>query len=202
MRIGISWPGLLLLILVGWTLIGVLSVTLSSVRREYALVRRHLAFIGGIWLLYIAVLLTISLRARPRLIPPGQEQRIGELGFTVIRAETLPGYLVSHGEHVLRVPVRITNHDREDRQRDQRLTAYLIDSQNRHWYEIPGLQGVRLSTPVAPGSSIVSEPVFKVAGDATGLRLVFTHGHRLPNLLLLADRDSLLHPLVSVPLAP
>ena len=43
------------------------------------------------------------------------------------------------------------------------------------------------------GESIVSEPVFKVAGDATELGLVFTHGRRQPGVLIIGDSDSWLH---------
>jgi hypothetical protein len=78
--------------------------------------------------------------------------------------------------------------------------AYLLDSQNRRWMETPGLQGVPLSTSIAPEGSVLSQPVFKVPADATDLHLVLTHGHRLPNLLLLGDRDSLFHPVVSAAL--
>jgi hypothetical protein len=46
---------------------------------------------------------------------------------------------------------------------------------------------------VAGGGSIVSEPVFKVAGDATGLRLVLTHGRWQPGVLVIGDSDSWLH---------
>ena len=200
MRMGMSWAELLLLILAGWSLVGFFGVTLSYRRQERRQARRHLIWIGGVWLLYIGVLLAISLTAKPGSIARGQEQCFGTRCVAVIKTEIMPGYLASHGEQVLRVSVRITNHSRKDRQGDQRLKAYLVDSQNRRWYEIPGLEGVRLSTIVAPGNSIVSQPVFKVASDATGLRLIFTHGRKLPYALLLGDRDSLLHPSVSVPL--
>jgi hypothetical protein len=52
---------------------------------------------------------------------------------------------------------------------------------------------VGLTARVAGGDSIVSEPVFKVAGDATGLGLVLTHGWRQPGVLVIGDSDSLLH---------
>ena len=200
MRLGMGWAELLLLLLVGWTLLGILGVTLSFRRREYTAARRNAIWIVGVWLIYIAILLTVSLTARPRFVPTGQEQRIGDLGFTVVHTEAQPGFLASHGEQVLRVSIRIVNHSQSDRERDQWVMAYLLDSQNRRWDQIPGLQGIPLSTSVAPGGSILSQPVFKVAADATELRLVLTHGLRLPNLLVIGDRDSLLHPSVSVPL--
>jgi hypothetical protein len=200
MRMGISWAELLLLVLTGWTVIGILGVTLSFIRRERVQARRHLAWIGGIWLLYIAILLTVSLTAYPRTVARGQEQCFGTLCLTVVQTEVMPGYLTTRGERLLRVSVRLTNRSQDKRLGDKHLKAYLVDSRNRRWYEVPGLQGVRLSTSVAPGDSIVSTPVFKVAGDAKEFRLVFTRGRGLPNALLLGDRDSLAHPTIAVPL--
>ena len=40
---------------------------------------------------------------------------------------------------------------------------------------------------------MVSQPVFAVAADATGLGLVFTHGRWQPGRLVIGDSDSLLH---------
>ena len=202
MRIGINWAEFLLLVLTGWTLVGVLGVTLSFRRREYAQARRHLAWIGGIWLLYIGVLLALSFSTTPRTVNPGQEQCFGSLCLAVVRTEVMPGYLAKSGERVLRVSIRITNHSGKIQRGDKHLTAYLLDSRNRRWNPVPGLQGVRLSTSVSPNNSVTSEPVFKVPGDATGLRLILTRGRGLPNALLLGDRDSLAHPPVSVPIAP
>lgn len=195
-----KWAELLLLILVGWTLVGALGVTLSYRRGERGHARRHLAWIGGIWLLYLAILLGTSLAAMPRSVSLGQEQCFDSLCFATIRADDIPGYLASHGEQIVRVSIRITNHAAKRSSGDKHLIAYLLDSRNRRWDEVQGLEGVRLSTPVGPGESVISTPVFKVADDAQHLRLIFTHGRRVPNLLLLGDRDSLLHPLVTVPL--
>ncbi len=129
--------------------------------------------------------------ARPVLVPPGQEQRIGDLGFTVVHTEAQPGFLASHGERVLRISIRISNHSQGSRERDRWVRAYLLDSQNRRWDQIPGLQGIPLSANIAPAGSVLSQPVFTVAADATDLRLVLTHGPRLPNLLVVGDRDSI-----------
>ena len=68
-----------------------------------------------------------------------------------------------------------------------------LDGQGRRWEESAGVNGVELKARVVGGGSVVSEPVFKVAGDATGLGLVFTHGRRQPGVLVIGDSDSLLH---------
>jgi hypothetical protein len=46
----------------------------------------------------------------------------------------------------------------------------------------------------------VSQPVFDVGADASGLGLVFTHGQRQPGVLVIGDSDSLLHRRTVVPL--
>jgi hypothetical protein len=46
---------------------------------------------------------------------------------------------------------------------------------------------------VAGGDSVMSQPVFKVAGDATDLRIVLTHGWKQSGILVIGDSDSLLH---------
>jgi hypothetical protein len=73
------------------------------------------------------------------------------------------------------------------------IGAYLVDAQGRRWVESPGVNGVGLTVRVLGGVSVVSEPVFKVAADATGLGLVFTHGRRPPGVLVIGDSDSWLH---------
>ncbi len=200
MRTGINWTGLLLLVLAAWTLIGLIGVSVTYRKGERPKALRHLATIVGIWLLYFAVLLGISLTAHPRPIARGQEQCFGDRCLTVLRADPMPGYVPIGDERLLRVSLRISNHSREKRLGDTSLEAFLVDSRGRRWDSVPGLGGVPISTTVAPSGSIISEPVFRLPSSATQLRLVFTHGRGLPNALLLGDRDSLLHPQVFVPL--
>jgi hypothetical protein len=57
----------------------------------------------------------------------------------------------------------------------------------------PGVNGVELTVRVAGGGSVMSEPVFKVGADASGLGLVLTHGRWQPGVLVIGDSDSLLH---------
>jgi hypothetical protein len=73
------------------------------------------------------------------------------------------------------------------------IRAYLVDGQGRRWDESAGVNGVGLAARVAAGDSVVSEPVFKIAADANGLRLVFTHGRWQPGVLVIGDSDSWLH---------
>ncbi len=47
-----------------------------------------------------------------------------------------------------------------------------------------------LTGRVGAGAEMMSEPVFKVAADASGLELVFTHGRWQPGVLVIGDSDS------------
>jgi hypothetical protein len=73
------------------------------------------------------------------------------------------------------------------------IWGYLVDAQGRRWEESLGVNGVGLTAKVTGGGSVVSEPVFKVAANATGLGLVLTHGRWQPGVLVIGDSDSWLH---------
>ncbi|HTC75412.1 MAG TPA: hypothetical protein VK684_07540, partial [Edaphobacter sp.] len=115
-----------------------------------------------------------------------------EMCFTVTKVEEVPGFLVRDGRRLVRVSVQMTNKGRKA-QGDRLIRAYLVDGQGRRWEMSLGVNGVQLTARVAGGGSVVSEPVFKVAGDASGLGLVLTHGRWQPGVLVIGDSDSLLH---------
>ena len=191
---------LLLLALVGWTAIGAVGVTISLVRRERAKALRHLGWIAGVWAAYLAVLVAVSLRQPQKTVAIGQDQCYDEMCFAVTGVEQVPGFLIHDGSRLLRVSVRITNHARGRTESEKLIRAYLVDAQGRRWEESAAISGVPLTARVPAGDSVVSEPVFKVAGNTTGLGLVFTHGQRQPGVLVIGASDSLLHRRTVVPL--
>ena len=190
---------LLLVGLAGWTAIGVIGITISLARRERRKAAYGLAWIVGVWVVYLAVLLTVSLRQTQRVVALGQPQCFDEMCFTVIGVSELEGLPAQDRRRLVRVSVRIANRGHKP-QSEELIQAYLIDHEGRLWGESPGLSGVRLTTRVPAGQSVLSEPVFAVSEDATGLKLVFTHGHRQPGVLVIGDSDSLLHQRTVVPL--
>ena len=183
---------LLLLGLVGWTGIGVFGVGVSLWRGERERVRRGVAWLVGVWLAYLCVLVAVSLAQPRRMVAIGEPQCFAQMCFTVTRVEEVPGFLIRDQRRLVRVSVRVTNRGRKA-QSEGSIWAYLVDAQGRRWAESPGVSGVGLTVKVVGGKSIVSEPVFKVAGDATELGLVFTHGRRQPGVLIIGDSDSWLH---------
>jgi hypothetical protein len=183
---------LLLLGLVGWTGIGVLGVGVSMWRGERERVRRGVGWLVGVWLLYLCVLVAVSLGQRQRVVAIGEPQCFDDMCFTVTRVEQLPGFLIRDGRRLVRVSVRVTNQGRKA-QSEKLIGVYLVDAQARRWEMSPGVDGVALTTRVMAAESVVSEPVFKVAADATELRLVFTHGGSQPGVLVIGDSDSWLH---------
>jgi hypothetical protein len=183
---------LLLLGLVGWTAIGVLGVAVSLWRGERPRVQRGVAWLVGVWVVYLGVVIGVSLGQRQKVVAMGEPQCFDEMCFTVTGVEEVPGFLIKDGRRLVRVSVRVTNRGRKA-QSEGLIWAYLVDGQGRRWEESPGVNGVGLTARVTGGNSVVSEPVFKVAGDATALRLVFTHGYWQPGVLVIGDSDSLLH---------
>jgi hypothetical protein len=183
---------LLLLGLLGWTGIGALGVAVSLWRGERQRVRRGVAWLAGVWVIYLSVLTGVSLRQRQRTVAIGEPQCFDDMCFTVTGMQEMPGFLIRDGRRLVRVSVQVTNRGRKA-QSEGLIRAYLVDGQGRRWEESAGVNGVGLTARVAGGDSVVSEPVFKVAGDATGLGLIFTHGWRQPGVLVIGDSDSFLH---------
>jgi hypothetical protein len=141
---------------------------------------------------YLVVLIGVSLVQKQKVVALGQPQCFDDMCFTVAGAEEVKGFLVRDGRRLIRVTIRVTNRGRS-RESDDLMRAYLVDAQGRRWEESAGVNGVGLTAKVAGGDSVVSQPVFKVSGDATGLRLVLTHGWKQPGVLVIGDSDSLLH---------
>ena len=183
---------LLLLGLVGWTAIGVIGVSVSVWRGERERVRRGVAWLVGVWVVYLCAVIGVSLGQGQRVVAMGEPQCFGEMCFRVVRVEEIPGFLIRDGRRLLRVSVQVTNKGRKA-QSEGLIRAYLVDGQGRRWEMSPGVNGVELTARVAGGGSVVSEPVFKVAADASGLGLVLTHGRWQPGVLVVGDSDSLLH---------
>jgi hypothetical protein len=183
---------LLLLGLVGWTAIGVIGVGVSLWRGEQQRVRRGVAWLMGVWVVYLCLLTGVSLGQGQRVVAMGEPQCFDDMCFRVTRVEEVPGFLIRDGRRLLRVSVQVTNKGRKA-QSEGLIRAYLLDGQGRRWEMSPGVNGVELTARMAGGESVVSEPVFKVAADASGLGLVLTHGRWQPGVLVVGDSDSLLH---------
>ncbi|WP_353068148.1 hypothetical protein RBB75_11225 [Tunturibacter empetritectus] len=183
---------LLLAGVVGWTALGVVGIGVSWLRGERARVRRGTAWLAAVWVVYLSVLIAVSLGQKQRVVAVGQPQCFDEMCFTVTGVEEVKGFMVRDGRRLVRVTVRVTNRGRSA-QSERLIQVYLTDAQGRRWEESAGVNGVGLATKVGGGASVVSEPIFNVAGDATDLRLVLTHGWKQPGLLVIGDSDSVLH---------
>ena len=184
---------LLLLVLVGWTAVGAAGIMISLMRHERPKAVRHSIWILSVWVLYMAVLVAVSTTQPQKVVALGNDQCFDEMCFAVTGMQELSGYLIQDGSHLVRVSVRISNRGKKKAQSEPLLQAYLIDKQGRKWAESTAVSGVQLTARVAAGDSVISQPVFRVAKDATGLGLIFTHGQRQPGVLVIGDSDSLFH---------
>jgi hypothetical protein len=184
---------LLLVGLVLWTAVGVIGTTVLLLRGEKAKAVRGAAWIVGVWVVYLGTVAGVSLIQRQKVVAMGQEQCFDDMCFAVKGAEEVQGFLIRDGSRLLRVTVRVRNRGRGRAQSEKLIRAYLVDGQRRKWEESAGVGGVPLTAKVAAGDSVVSQPVFKIAKDATGLGLIFTHGWKQPGVLVIGGSDSLLH---------
>jgi hypothetical protein len=178
-----SFWNLLLVGLVAWTVLGTIGISISLFLGERAKALRHLGWIFGIWAAYIAAVMGTSLMQPQKIVAMGRDQCFGDICFTVTGVEEVPGYLVHDGSRF-----------------DGQVQAYLIDARGRRWNESTAISSVPLTTAVPAGSSVASEPVFKVAQDASGLALVLTHGRWQRGTLVIGGPESLLHRRTIVPL--
>ena len=182
---------ILLLLLVGWTAIGIVGIAVSWRRGERQKAARNLGWVVGIWTLYMAVLVGVSLVQPQRFIAPGTPQCFGKMCYTVAGAEELPGYLAQNAR-LVRVHINIANHG-SSTSGDSLLHAYLLDTAGRRWTEISGLSGVRLTAKIPAGGTVTNEPIFKLPSDVVPQGIVLTHGRLQPGFLVIGDPDSMLH---------
>jgi hypothetical protein len=182
----------LLLGTVGWTGLGVLGVLVAWLRGEKLRVKRGLQWLIGVWVVYLGVLVGVSLLQKQKMVAIGETQCFNNMCFTVTGIEEVPRFVPRDVRRLVRVSIRVTNRGRSATS-NSLMKAYLVDGQGRRWEESSGVNGVNLTAKVTGGSSVTSEPVFEIAGDATQLGLVLTQGWRQPGVLVIGDSDSVMH---------
>lgn len=183
---------LLLLGVAGWCGIGAAGVVISLLRGRRAEAAKHTAWIAAVAGAYLLLVLGVSITQRQKVVSIGRAQCYDTMCFTVTGVDEVPGLVAGDADRVVRVTVQVNNRGRSA-EADGTVTAYLVDSRGRIWQPLPGLSGNRLMARLAGGSQMVSRPMFRVANDAAGLGLVFTHGSWQMRRLIAGDSDSLGH---------
>lgn len=187
--------------IVGWTAVGLVGVTLSYRRRESTKVRRGLAWIFGVWILYLGVLVAVSRLIPQRRLPLGSDLCFDTVCYAALGTDEFQGF-VARGpdaagqapERLLRVSVRVRNTAPTGFTAESHMAGFLVDGEGRIWNPLPGLDGVRLTARMVAGHTAISQPVFHVSPDASHLSLVLTKGNWQPGLLEIGNTDSWLHP--------
>lgn len=176
----------------GWTALGAVGVfrSLRNGRRTEA--KRNLAWLAAVLGAYLVVLLLVSAIQPQKIVAMGQDQCYGLMCFTVSSVDEVPGLIAGDSSRVLRVTIRVSNRGRSADE-ESLLQAYLVDSKSRVWEPLPGLSGNHLAGRVAGNSQMLSQPMFRVAQDSTGIGLVLTHGNWQRRRLVIGDSDSLGH---------
>jgi hypothetical protein len=183
---------LLLLGVLGWSALGVVGVAVALRLGQRGQARRNALWLVGVWVVYGAVLGGTSLLQRQRVVAMGADRCFDEMCFAVLGVDAVPAAASGEAGRVVRVRVRVRNRGHKP-EAEGSIRVYLRDAQGRRWEPVPGLSGNRLTRRVAGGAEMLSEPVFEVARDASGLELVFTHGFWQPGTLVIGDSDSLGH---------
>lgn len=176
----------------GWCGIGAVGVAISLARGRRAEALKHTASIAVVAGSYLLVLLGVSVMQKQKVVPAGQDQCFHEMCFALTGVDEVPGLVVGDDGRVVRVTIRVANRG-HSAAAERSISAYLVDSRGRVWEPLAGVSGNRLNSSVAGGSRMVSQPMFRVAGDSEGLGLVFTHGRWQQRRLVIGDSDSLGH---------
>ena len=174
-----------------WTAVGLLGLATSLIRRERNKLGQALGSLVGVWLVYLVVLLVVSYRQPAVRVPMGNSVCFHALCYRVEKVEDLNGFPARNHARLVRVTVRVTNSGKAEAQED--LKAYLRDAQHRTWDVAMGVSGNPLNGRVLGKTVVMSEPVFQIATDATGLELVLTHGRSVKHALVIGDAESLGH---------
>src|ERR1700736_219296 len=142
---------LLMLVLVGWTGVGLLGTLISLVRQERAKAIRGVRWIVVVWVIYLGVLVAVSVGQPQRAMAMGQEECFDEMCFAVTAVDEVPRFLgkeplvgkapVGDGSRLVRVTIRVPNTARGNAQSESLLRAYLVDAQGRRWEESRGVSG-------------------------------------------------------------
>ncbi len=192
-------------------LIAALALLVATASAMYLAVRRRWPAVSRLgWrtvaatVAYFAVLIAVSLTARPRLLPVGTSQCADEWCIAVTGAtrETAIDTAKARGVFEI-VTVEVTNQGRGRRQREADVYAYLVDADGRRFQVSPagesalersGAAGDSLTGFVDAGSRRESHLVFDVPPDDSGLALIKAAHRWTPARVVIGDPQSLLHP--------
>lgn len=176
----------------GWFAIGFIGIGISLFNGSRRKALKHTFSLAVVAAIYLLVLLGVSVVQRQKVVPIGQDQCFEEMCFAVVAVDEVPGLVAGDDARVERVSIRVTNHG-HSAEAERLIRAYLVDSRGRTSDPLPGLSGNWLNGRVAAGSQLVSQPMFRVAADATRLGVVLSHGSWQPGRLVIGDSDSLAH---------
>ncbi len=198
--------------------VGALGTLLSASRGEWHRARRGLLTILLVAVGYVGLLLAISLH-QPQVILPASHSRCFErVCFQLQSVDEPTGFRPrapnaystplpnnsgsANPDRLIRLRIAVTNTAPNRAEGEANLVATLVDAQGRTWQQVPGLAGVPLSARVQGRGTAISSPVFRVAPDSTGLRLILQHTGWYAGRLTLGDPESLLHRPEQIALPP
>ena len=166
----------------------VTAVVLGALARPSASKRLLKALAVG-WGAYLSIVFLVAAATPQRIIPMNQDLCFDDMCFAVVNVQTVPQ--LSSGGQPLRaegvfyiVTVRVSNHARGRAMSEQGLHAllwsggheYQTSSAGQSVWDAGHPQNASLTTRLRPGQSVLSDHVFDVGIQASGLGLVLDSG--------------------------
>lgn len=165
--------------------VGLVAAVVLLIRRRFTAGNRLLLTLAISWAAYLSIVFLVAAMARPQIVPLNHDLCFDEMCFAVANVATTRriGSATASGIFYV-VTVRVSNHARGRAQSELGLCALLWSGDRRiEPSSIAQREGVEshpdslpLTARIQPGQSILSEQVFDVPTQATGLGLFFSHG--------------------------
>jgi hypothetical protein len=189
-----NWWEYLALALELWTVVGALGLTISLVRQERQKLGQGVASLVAVWVIYLAALAVVAHRQPEQRVAMGRPACIHKLCYTVEGVDEVPGFPARNHERLVRLTIVVKNQGKSETHED--LRGFLLDAQGRAWVASDAVSGNPLNGRVLAGTTMVSQPVFRLAPDAAGLELVLRHERAarwLRHSLVIGDPESVGH---------
>ena len=175
------------------TFIGVFFVTVfmllgAAVRGPRRRALGHLRRLGIFLAAYLGVVVATSLASPRRMIQLNEPQCFDDWCVAVAQVEQTE----AGSETLYSVAIRLSSRARGRPQRENGVSAYLLDARGRRYDAREDPQATPFNVLLNPGDSVTAMRRFLVPADTPDPGLVIAHG-RFPGIFIIGDDQSLFH---------
>ncbi len=179
---------LIFLMVLPAVVVTLLLTAVTLMRRQYRRAQKLLSGLAVFVAAYFAVILGVSLTSPREVVALQEPQCFDDWCIAVDQVEMAP----SGADVAYTVTLRIFSRARGRPQRENGVSVYLLDGQNRRYKPAADPLAPPLNTLLNPGESVLTVRRFTLPADALKPGLVVAHG-RFPGLFIIGDDQSLLH---------